>query len=170
MKKRSTAINDDLPKRILELDPLNPNYYIEPAKLRGEIQAYKDTNIMSEDLGRMLISIAKRYASKPNFSGYTYKDDFVNDAIYRMVNQMNKINLDHPKCNPFAYLTLICHRVFVNKIYVEKKFQNIKAKYQETMYDNFEQSEHISGRQKIEDKKDIFDDEEDVKPEEIKEK
>lgn len=121
-----------------KLDP-----YIRKEDLLKEIQTYKKSGEITENLGNMLIKIATRYCSKPNFSNYSYKDDFIAEAVSRMVEQLNKIDLKHPKTNPFAYLTQICHFKFVAKINTEHKYQQTKLKIKEHYIYEFEHSEGI---------------------------
>ena len=64
-------------------------YYIIKDELRTELEYYKKTKIISEKLGEMILKIAHRYSSKPCFSGYSYRDEFVSEAIYRMIDQLD---------------------------------------------------------------------------------
>ena len=118
-------------------------YYIDPKDLIKEIRHYNETDEISEVLGGYLIKIANRFASKPNFSGYSYKDEFIADAILRMVQQLHKVDLSHPKCNPFAYLTQTCFNIFIARINKEKKFMNIKNSLKDYYYDEIEAEENI---------------------------
>ena len=41
----------------------------------------------------------------------------VADAVARCLSHaIDKIDLDHPNCNPFSYLTQTCYNVFRQKI------------------------------------------------------
>lgn len=118
-------------------------YYINPKELIEEIQKFKDDGTITEKLGEMILNIAKRYASRPNFNGYSYKEDFIGEAVYRMIEQLDKIDLNHPKCNPFSYLTQICHYKFIAKINKEEKFRKTKERLKDHLFDKIEQSEGI---------------------------
>jgi hypothetical protein len=118
-------------------------HYIEKQKLIDEIRDYKESGVMSEKLGGYLIKIANNYASKPNFSGYSYKDEFVSEAIARMCDQIHKIDLDHPTCNPFWYLTQQCYWIFVAKINKEKKYTKLKDSLTDYYYNEIEAAENI---------------------------
>ena len=122
------------------------NYYIDPDELYAEIKKFKEseTDIMSEELGKMLIKLANKYASMPQFSGYSFKEDFIADAILRMVQQIHKIDLSHPKCNPFFYLSKTCYHVFISKITKEKKFTVMKEQLRDKYYDSFEVNENLN--------------------------
>lgn len=120
-------------------------YYINPDELKEEISKFQSgkDDIMSDKLGEMLIKLAERFASLPNFSGYSYKEDFIGDAIYRMIQQIDKINLDHPKCNCFSYLTQICYHVYIAKIKKEKKYSETKELLKEEYFNDLETAEII---------------------------
>ena len=118
-------------------------FYINPKELKEEIRQYKKTDVISEKLGGFLIKLAKRYSSKPNFSQYTYREDFVADAVCRMCEQLHKIDLDMPNSNPFSYLTKICYWKFVAKINLEKKYQMTKIRLRDDAFDQFEESEGV---------------------------
>ena len=120
-------------------------YYVNPSELAEEIKKFQssDTEQMSDKLGNMLIKIATGYASRPNFNRYSYREDFVSDAILRMIQQIDKIDLNHPKCNPFSYLTMICYHVYITKITKEKKFTETKNDLKDKYFDMFEQNEGL---------------------------
>lgn len=118
-------------------------HYVSNKDLLEEIKLYNKTKKVSEELGVFLIKIAKRYATKPNFSGYTYKEDFIGDAVFRMVEQLDKINLKHPNCNPFSYLTQVCRNCFIAKINKEHKIQDTKENIRDTIYYEFIKIEDI---------------------------
>jgi len=69
--------------------------------------------------------IARRYSSKPNFSGYTYKEDMIGEALYTCIRYAH--NFDPEKSNnAFAYFTQYCHNAFIQFINKEKKFADLK--------------------------------------------
>ena len=119
-------------------------YYVDPSMLKSEMVKFKKSKIISDDLGNMLMLIARKYASRSNFSGYSFKEDFVSDAIHRMVEQLDKIDLDHPKCNCFSYLTRICHFKFIAKITKEGKFNDMKNDMKEEYFSDLEHEEHVT--------------------------
>jgi hypothetical protein len=100
-----------------------------------------------------LILIAERFSRKWNLNGYTnnYKGDFIGDAILRMVKQIDKINLSHPKCNPFSYLSTTCEnaiKAFFNK---ENKYNRAKDTLTDYFYNEVEQNEGITFKKNDED-------------------
>ena len=78
-------------------------------------------------VGRCLLQIANRLATKPNFSNYTFKDDMISDGIENCVSYIH--NFDPEKSNnPFAYFTQIIYYAFLRRIQKEKKQLYIKHK------------------------------------------
>ena len=51
-----------------------------------------------------------------------------------MTHAVDKIDLDHPKCNPFSYFTQTAYNIFRQKIKNEKKFLSIKADARERFF------------------------------------
>lgn len=77
-------------------------------------------------IGDCIYQIANRLASRPNFSGYSYKEDMIMDGIENCLLYIN--NFDHEKSqNPFAYFTQIIWFAFLRRIQKEKK--QLYAKY-----------------------------------------
>lgn len=78
-------------------------------------------------IGYAIYKIATRLASRPNFSGYTYKDDMISDGLENAIQALG--NFDPEKSsNPFAYFTQIIWFAFLRRIDKEKKQLYIKHK------------------------------------------
>jgi len=76
-------------------------------------------------IGECFMQIAKNLARRPNFSGYTFKDEFIDDGIENCVIAYNSFN--HEKYdNPFAYFTRIIWFAFLRRIEKESKQSYIK--------------------------------------------
>ena len=118
-------------------------YYVNPEELKQDLYDYRDTGEISESLGAKLILIAERFSRKWNFRNYSYKDDFIGDAILRMVCQLDKINLDHPKCNPFSYLSITCENSMKANLNKESKFKRVKDTLTDYYFEELEQNEGI---------------------------
>lgn len=83
-------------------------------------------------IGDCIYQISNRLATKPNFSGYTYKDDMIMDGIENCLLYIN--NFDPNKSsNPFAYFTQIIWYAFLRRIAKEKKQMYIKFKSSHNM-------------------------------------
>lgn len=75
----------------------------------------------------MIFKIAKNYASKGNFSGYTWKEDMRSEAVLTCLKYMHNFDPNKQKYpNPFAYFTTIIYHSFLNYIKKQKKHSEIK--------------------------------------------
>lgn len=99
--------------------------YVNNGELLLEIDDYQSTDVMSERLGEILLNIANQYSSKGNFSGYTWREDMVGEAVLTCVKYLKNFNREKSN-NPFAYITQICYNSFVNYIKTQRKHSTIK--------------------------------------------
>ena len=83
-------------------------------------------------VGECFLLICNKLSSKPNFMGYSYKDEMVADAIENCVYAAHSFDPEKSS-NPFAYFTQIAWNAFIRRITKEKKQAYIKHK-------NFENS------------------------------
>jgi len=116
------------------------NYVNNPEFLEA-IVAYKKLCVEAEDsgdskpqitnyIGQCIFQISTRLASKPNFSGYSYKDEMISDGLENAIQALG--NFDPEKSsNPFAYFTQIIWYAFLRRIDKEKKQLYIKHKVTE---------------------------------------
>lgn len=80
-----------------------------------------------EEVGKMIITMAKRLATRYVFNNYTFKEEFINDAILRAVEIFD--NYDPVKYDkPFAYFTLVMWRTFLQRIQKEKQERTKREK------------------------------------------
>jgi hypothetical protein len=78
-------------------------------------------------IGKCIMLIATRLATKPNFSGYSYKEEMISDGIENCLQYIH--NFDPEKSqNPFAYFTQIIWYAFLRRIQKEKKQTYIRFK------------------------------------------
>jgi hypothetical protein len=117
--------------------PKTSHLYIDKEEMMDELNAYKDTGVISEKLGDMFLKLAIRYTSKPNLSGYTYRDDMIASATSRMVEQIGKFNVDHPARNPFAYFTMLTYRQVITYIAKEHRYTGIKKSVRHKLWTEF---------------------------------
>jgi DNA-directed RNA polymerase specialized sigma subunit len=106
--------------------------YVTNKELLPEIIAFKKTwseedkkGEPSEELGRMILLIATRYADKGNFTNYTWKDDMIGDAVLTCLKYIKNFNPEKSQ-NPFAYITTICRNAFINHIKKQHRHSEIK--------------------------------------------
>jgi hypothetical protein len=116
----------------------NPKHYVNNKELYAVMQQYiadvKEAEDSGSDLprvpnsvGKALVQIANRLATKPNFSGYTYKEEMISDGIENALMYINNFNPEKSQ-NPFAYFTQIIYFAFIRRIQKEKKQTYIKYK------------------------------------------
>lgn len=85
-----------------------------------------------EYVGSCILLIATRLATKPNFSGYSYKEEMISDGIENCLQYIH--NFDPEKsANPFAYFTQIIWYAFLRRIQKEKKQTYIRFKASQNM-------------------------------------
>lgn len=77
-------------------------------------------------IGECFMKLAEGLARRPNFFGYSYKDEMIADGIENCLMYFE--NFDTTRKNPFAYFTQILWWCFVRRIQKEKKQQYIKYK------------------------------------------
>ena len=116
------------------------NYVNNPEFLQAIVD-YKKLCVDAEDsgddkpqipdyIGECIYQISTRLASKPNFSGYSYKDEMISDGLENAIQALG--NFDPEKSsNPFAYFTQIIWYAFLRRIDKEKKQLYIKHKVTE---------------------------------------
>lgn len=96
-------------------------------------EAEKDEPIITEYIGTCFLKIAEGLSHKPNFVGYTYREEMVMDAVENCIKAI--MNYDIKKAtrtglpNAFAYFTQITYYAFLRRIAKEKKQQEIKERY-----------------------------------------
>ncbi len=89
--------------------------------------------IITEYIGKCFMKIAEGLSHKPNFVGYTYREEMVMDGVENCIKAI--MNYDIKKAtrtglpNAFAYFTQIIYFAFLRRIAKEKKQQDIKEKY-----------------------------------------
>lgn len=88
---------------------------------------------ITEYIGSCFLKIAEGLSHKPNFVGYTYREEMVMDAVENSIKAI--MNYDVKKAtrtglpNAFAYFTQITYYAFLRRIAKEKKQQEIKERY-----------------------------------------
>ena len=98
--------------------------------------------------GQIILLMVKHILTMPKFSGYSYKDDFYSDAVYKILKYL--YNFDHTMIsentgrpvNAFAYISQIIHNSIIYVINTRKKEQNNvkeQAKFN-ILHDNFSKS------------------------------
>ena len=101
--------------------------YLSNKEMLAELIACQERNLVSDKLGRMFMILANRYATKPNFSGYSYKDEMISNGVVACVAALRKFD-PMKSSNPFAYYTSCIHNCFIQILNKEKRQQEIRDK------------------------------------------
>lgn len=113
-------------------------HYVDNKKLYTEMVKYitacreatakdEERPVMPDYVGLAIMKIAKKLANRPNFIGYSYKEEMISDGIENCVLYVHNFNPDKYK-NAFAYITQIVWYAFLRRIAKEQKQQYIKQK------------------------------------------
>jgi hypothetical protein len=100
-------------------------------KLKDRIISMSEKTTIDSDsyerFGEIILLMIKNILRKPQFSGYTYKDDFYSDAVYKILKYLH--NFDHTKISEitgqnvkaFAYISQYIHNSIIYIINTKKK-------------------------------------------------
>lgn len=109
----------------------NKTLYEEMIKYKEKTEKYKAEGKQLPQVpryvGECFLLICNKLSSKPNFAGYSYKDEMVADAIENCVYAAHSFD-PNKSSNPFAYFTQIAWNAFIRRIAKEKKQAYIKHK------------------------------------------
>jgi DNA-directed RNA polymerase specialized sigma24 family protein len=121
--------------------------YVNNKDLLAALIAYRESVAEAEEggdkkpqvpdyIGKCIMMIAQRLATRPNFSGYMYKEEMISDGIENCLQYIHNFNPEKSQ-NPFAYFTKIIWYAFLRRISKEKKQMYIKFKAsQRQMFDS----------------------------------
>ena len=115
--------------------------YVNNKDLLAALIAYRESVAEAEEggekkpqvpdyIGKCIMMIAQRLATRPNFSGYMYKEEMISDGIENCLQYIHNFNPEKSQ-NPFAYFTQIIWYAFLRRIDKEKKQLYIKHKVTE---------------------------------------
>ncbi len=114
------------------------NDYIDQTRLNKELAEYrkqflhnKENDLprpqMSEYIGTCIMLIATNMAKSGAFASYTYKDEFICNAIECMVRYAHNFDIDKAGSNTsYSYLSMLSWRKFLKTIAAEHKQNKIK--------------------------------------------
>lgn len=101
------------------------------AKLKEKIVSLSENTSIDkksyERFGEIILLMIKNILKKPQFSGYTYKDDFYSDAVYKILKYLGNFNhklisqRTGTPVNSFAYISQIIHNSILFIINSKKK-------------------------------------------------
>lgn len=104
----------------------NRDFYDALVLYRNKLQTDPSTKVPNY-IGECIMAICSKLSTKPNFSGYSYRDEMIADGIENCIVAVNGFDPEK-STNPFAYFTQIAWNAFIRRISKEKKQQYIKHK------------------------------------------
>jgi len=107
--------------------------YLSNKEIVPELIDFKATGKVSEKLGYIFMTISKNLSNKSNFTGYTWKEEMVSDAVLTCIKYCKNFNPEKSS-NGFAYITQICYNSFIG--YIKK--QNRHSAIKQNLYDRKE--------------------------------
>jgi len=100
--------------------------YLDNADLYAEIIKFKQTNVISNNLGSMIMKMCFRITWMKFFKGYDdhEKDDMRSGAYIDALNALYKFNIN--KKNPFAYFTQVITNSYRQYLKSKYNYSNFK--------------------------------------------
>ena len=116
------ATREEIRKRPHYVD--NKKFLGAMIEFRNSVKKAKENGderpIVPNYIAECIMKIATKYATRPNFSGYTYAEDMAMEGVENCLKYID--NFDPEKSsNPFAYFTRIIHFAFLRRIKTEKR-------------------------------------------------
>lgn len=111
-------------------------HYVNNADLYASLVAYRAMKLekpktpIPNYVGECIMLICEKLSLRPNFSGYSWREDMVGDAIENTVAAVGSFNPARSK-NPFAYFTQVAWNAMIRRIQREKKQSYAKCKNME---------------------------------------
>lgn len=112
------------------------NNYVDNKRLLEELIVYREACRIAAEAGRerprapnyvgeAILAICSRLAIRKNFSGYTYKDEMIEDAVIDCVSAIKNFDPEKSKY-PFTYFSKIAYFAFIRRIKEEQKESYVK--------------------------------------------
>lgn len=113
--ENQTAISEST----FEKKPRRVKHYLNNKDMLAEVLKSKAQGRMTENLGKMLIMLCRRYATRPNLIGYSYNEDMQGFALVNLCRTWASFNEEKTN-NPFAYYTQCVKNSFNYFLNIEK--------------------------------------------------
>lgn len=105
--------------------PRKPKNYINNADLMIQVSISREQDQMTNELVKMLTMLCDRYATRGQFSGYSYVDDMKAYAMYMIVRTWRAFNPEKGS-NPFAFYTQCIKNSFIQYLNKESNERDIR--------------------------------------------
>lgn len=100
-------------------------YYITNKNMLPAVIKSKAEGVISGELAKMLMILTRKYAGRPCFSSYTYKEDMISEALASLCQNALKFNPEKSN-NPFSFYTTCINNSFLQFLNTEKKHRRIR--------------------------------------------
>jgi hypothetical protein len=104
--------------------------YSQHVKLAKENQ--QEIPVVTDYIARCFLRMAEGLSHRPNFAGYSYRDEMVMDGVMASLKAVTNFNPEATTRsglpNAFGYFTQIMFYAFLQRIAKEKKQQDVKMK------------------------------------------
>ena len=104
----------------------NKDFYEAIVAYKQRLKENPETRV-PDYIGQCIMAICTKLSTKPNFYGYSFRDEMIADGIENCIGAVDGFNPEKSN-NPFAYFTQIAWNAFIRRITKEKKQQYIKHK------------------------------------------
>lgn len=117
----------------------NNVHYVNNKEMLEEFKLYKQSGVISNELGDMFLKIAKNLLNKSNFIGYSsqWKEEMLGDALLICIKYSKNFNPEKSN-NPFGYISRFCYNAYIEYIKKQKRHGQTK----ETLYKNKDMVNH----------------------------
>ena len=106
-------------------------------------------------IAECFVKIANGLSHRPNFIGYSYRDEMIMDGVENCLQYADRFNPEKSK-NPFSYFTQIIYFAFLRRIEREKKQSRIKDRMLKMGVENYARMEGDYTSYSIEPPSEIF--------------
>lgn len=121
----------------------NGRHYIDKAEMQQALVDYQNACKLAKErgekdppipnyIGECFVKIATHMSYRPNFIGYSFRDEMISDGIENCLLYFRNYNPDKYN-NPFGYFTKIIWYAFLRRIAREKKELAKKFKFIENI-------------------------------------
>ena len=110
------------------LDENNELYVVGKSHWCGDLETgyfSKTHGYLTDTLALMIVKLCEKYASNSKFRGYSYRDEFVGQAVMQLVQVCLMFNEEKSE-NPFSFFTSCAHNSFLRILNIEKKNRDIR--------------------------------------------
>ncbi len=119
-------VDKNFPVKV-EIKKKRKSHYVDKEEMNNEIIKYKETEKVSNALGKMITDISTHFARHPQFRRYqklNVQEELIGEGIIaclRALKSYNPFRTDKTP-NPVAYMTEVCKNAF--KAYLIKHYKN----------------------------------------------